>query len=235
VKNNKISPFILTFKFITVVITALIWLTPAPCHAESKPAKKSSHTSHKETRTGFFLSLGNMYYTYNTYPSSEYSNVVGEPSDLFFGVTLNFKSIFEVSLVYNRSTEDFGPSPDLVTYDKDGFGLELGKPLPIHLFKKNSFDVWLEFVGGGYFIWYPFKKRNSGSGTPIYENPREDDSTYYQAGFYWAIRVKYMIAKKASINVGFKSMIPVRSNEFTAVKGREILLGKSFITVGISF
>jgi hypothetical protein len=188
-----------------------------------------------KTRTGFFLSLGHLNYSYKTFADDESEAFVGEPSDLFFGVSLYWKNQFEINLVYNRSTDDFGSAPQVIAYDKDGFGLEVGKIIPIHLFKKGSFDVSLEFVGGGYGILYPFKKKNSGSN--LYFDAREpgEDSLFYQAGFYWAFRLKYQFAQKASFDIGFKSMIPVRSNEFIETRGKEILLLKSFFTIGVSF
>jgi len=196
-----------------------------------------SQSVHAETKTGFFLSLGHLNYTYKTFSGEPVANLVGEPSDLFFGVSLYWKNWFEINLVYNRSTEDFGSNPQTVSYDKNGFGLEIGKVLHIHLFKKSNFDVSIEFVGGGYGILYPFKKINSGRNFPVFDEstiPGADD-LYYQAGFYWSVRLKYLIAKKASINVGFKSLVPVRSNEFIETRGEEILLTKSFFTIGISF
>ena len=188
-----------------------------------------------ETKTGFFLSLGHMHYSFKTYTDDESSSFVGEPSDLFFGVSLYIKNQWEISLVYNRSTEDFGSTPQVITYDKDGFGLEIGKIIPIHLFKKGSFDVSLEFVGGGYGILYPFKKKNSGSNLIFAEKEPGESSMFHQAGFYWAIRLKYRLAQKAAFNIGFKSLIPVRSNEYIETRGKEILLLKSFFTIGISF
>jgi hypothetical protein len=190
-----------------------------------------------ETKTGFFLSLGHLHYTYKTFTRAEVSNLVGEPSDLFFGVSLCLKNRFEVNLLYNRSTEDFGSDPQTVSYDKDGFGLEIGKVIHIHLFKKSNFDVSIEFVGGGYGMLYPFKKINSGRNFAFFDEsdiPGADDM-YYQAGFYWSVRLKYLIAKKASIDIGFKSLVPVRSNEFIETRGVEILLTKSFFLIGISF
>jgi hypothetical protein len=140
-------------------------------------------------------------------------------------------------LLYNRSTEDFGSDPETISYDKDGFGLEIGKVIHIHLFKKSNFDVSIEFIGGGYGMLYPFKKINSGRNFAFFEKsdiPGADD-LYYQAGFYWSVRLKYLIAKKASIDIGFKSLVPVRSNEFIETRGEEILLTKSFFFIGISF
>jgi hypothetical protein len=196
-----------------------------------------SQAAQAETRTGFFLSLGHLHYTYKTFSGDPEANLVGEPSDLFFGVSLYLKYQFEINLVYNRSTEDFGSDPQTVSYDKDGFGLEIGKVIHIHLFKKNNFDVSIEFIGGGYGILYPFKKINTGRNAAFFDEssvPGEDD-LFYQAGFYWSIRLTYLIAKKASINIGFKSLVPVRSNEFIETRGEEILLTKSFFIIGISF
>jgi hypothetical protein len=193
------------------------------------------YTAGAETKTGFFLSLGHMHYSFKTYTDDESSGFVGEPSDLFFGVSLYIKNQWEISLVYNRSTEDFGSTPQVITYDKDGFGLEIGKIIPIHLFKKGSFDVSLEFVGGGYGILYPFKKKNSGTNLILFEKEPGESSMFHQAGFYWAIRLKYRLAQKAAFNIGFKSLIPVRSNEYIETRGKEILLLKSFFTIGISF
>jgi hypothetical protein len=190
-----------------------------------------------ETKTGFFLSLGHSHYNYKTFTRTEVSNLVGEPSDLFFGVSLFLKNQFEVNLIYNRSTEDFGSNPQTISYDKDGFGLEIGKVIHIHLFKKSNFDVSIEFVGGGYGMLYPFKKINSGMNFSFFDKsdiPGADD-LYYQAGFYWSVRLQYLIAKKASIDIGFKSLVPVRSNEFIETRGEEILLTKSFFLIGISF
>jgi hypothetical protein len=190
-----------------------------------------------ETKTGFFLSLGHLHYSYKTFTRAEDSNLVGEPSDLFFGVSLCLKNQFEVNLLYNRSTEDFGSDPQTVSYDKDGFGLEIGKVIHIHLFNKSNFDVSIEFVGGGYGMLYPFKKINSGRNFAFFDKsdiPGADD-LYYQVGFYWSVRLKYLIAKKASIDIGFKSLVPVRSNEFIETRGEEILLTKSFFLIGISF
>jgi hypothetical protein len=197
-----------------------------------------SQAAQAETRTGFFLSLGHLHYTYKTFRGDTDANLLGEPSDLFFGVSLYLKNRFEISLVYNRSTEDFGSDPQTISYDKDGFGLEIGKVIHIHLFKKNNFDVSIEFIGGGYGILYPFKKINTGRNAAFFDNesstPGEDD-LFYQAGFYWSVRLTYLIAKKASINIGFKSLVPVRSNEFIETRGQEILLTKSFFIIGISF
>ncbi len=190
-----------------------------------------------ETKTGFFLSLGHLHYSYRTFAHIDAANLVGEPSDLFFGVSLGLKNRFEVNLLYNRSTEDFGSNPQTISYDKDGFGLEIGKVVHIHLFKKSNFDVSIEFVGGGYGMLYPFKKINSGRNYDIYDKsdiPGADD-LYYQAGFYWCIRLQYLIAKKVSIDIGYKSLVPVRSNEFIETRGEEILLTRSFFLIGISF
>jgi len=190
-----------------------------------------------ETKTGFFLSLGHLHYSYKTFARTGVANLVGEPSDLFFGVSLGLKNQFEVNLLYNRSTEDFGSNPQTVSYDKDGFGLEVGKVIHIHLFTKSNFDVSIEFVGGGYGMLYPFKKINSGRNYDFYDKsdiPGADD-LYYQVGFYWSVRLQYLIAKKASIDIGFKSLVPVRSNEFIETRGEEILLTRSFFLIGISF
>jgi hypothetical protein len=190
-----------------------------------------------ETKTGFFLSLGHLHYSYKTFTRTEVSNLVGEPSDLFFGVSLYLKNQLEVNLFYNRSTEDFGSDPQTISYDKDGFGLEIGKVIHIHLFKKSNFDVSIEFIGGGYGMLYPFKKINSGRNFAFLEKSDIPgaDNLYYQAGFYWSVRLQYLIAKKASIDIGFKSLVPVRSNEFIETRGEEILLIKSFFLIGISF
>jgi hypothetical protein len=178
-----------------------------------------------------------LHYSCKSFSRAEDSNLVGEPSDLFFGVSLCLKNQLEVNLLYNRSTEDFGSDPQTVSYDKDGFGLEIGKVIHIHLFNKSNFDVSIEFVGGGYGMLYPFKKINSGRNFAFFDKsdiPGADD-LYYQAGFYWCVRLQYLIAKKASIDIGFKSLVPVRSNEFIETRGEEILLIKSFFLIGISF
>lgn len=188
---------------------------------------------HGETRTGFFLSMGQMHYSFKSYSDDHTPVTLGEPSDMFFGLSLYFNSQWEATLFYNRSSEDFAQDPNVVTYDKDGFGLEAGKIIPIHLFKKGSFDVSLHISGGGYYLIYPFKKKKSGS-VVQYEN-LDDGAMFFQAGFYWHIRLKYMIAGKASFDIGFKSLIPFSGNEYKATRGKDILVTKSFFTIGVSF
>lgn len=187
-----------------------------------------------KTQTGFFLSLGQAHYSYHSFSNDQTPVKLGQPSDLFFGISLSLDDQWELGVIYNRSTEDYGADPTVVTFDKDGFGLEAGKIIPVHLFRKNSFDVAIHFSGGGYGMIYPFKKRKSGSDVAYFDIV-DRGKMFGQAGFYWAIRLKYMIAGKVSLDVGFKSLVPVRSNEYKITRGKEILMTRSFFTIGVSF
>jgi hypothetical protein len=201
---------------------------------EGSSGKSTSHL-----RTGMFLSLGQMNYRYKDFESGGSNITAGDPSDLFLCLTLRLKNHLELNLLYNRSTEDFSPEPLMISYDRDGFGLEAGGILPVHLFRKDSFDVYLDFVAGGYGLFYPFKRLNSGGNVDNYLLPENsaasEKDAHYQFGLYWAIRLRYMILGKVSLEVGYKSLLPVKSNEFKSRRGKEILLYKSFFTIGITF
>lgn len=185
-------------------------------------------------RTGVFLSLGHTNYNYRSFDNTQPSSPSGDPADLFLGISLIYKSHLELNLIYNRSTEGFGIDTQVPSYDKDGFGLEAGGVIPVHLFNKNNFAVSVEFVGGGYGILYLSKRVHSGVdiGDPM---GNKEKNSLYQAGFYWGIRLRYLISGKASFEVGYKSMLPIKSNEFLFRTGKESLLFKSFFTLGVSF
>ncbi|MCP4151151.1 MAG: hypothetical protein GY757_25630 [bacterium] len=176
-----------------------------------------------------------MHYSYKAYGEGDAFILSGEPSDLFFGLSLDYKSQWELNLVYNRATEDYSSDPNTVTFDKDGIGLEVGKIIPIPLVHKSHFDLSVEFVGGGYGMIYPYKKVGSGLNSVNLETANAMDDLFYHLGFYWGIRLKYLISQKVGLYIGYKSIIPVRSNEFEITRGKEILITKSFLTIGVSF
>ncbi len=189
-----------------------------------------------KSKTGFFLSLGSMHYQVRSLDSANQAVGIGEPSDLYFGLSLDLNRKWEVNLVYNRSTEGFSSNPEIPTFDKDGLSFEFGKLLDIPLLRRDYFTTYIEFVGGAYFTIYPFKK----SSLPKRElygavGNEIDRKLFSTAGFYWAIRLNYLISNRVSILIGYKSLIPVRSNEFTLSRGVELLLTKSFLTLGVSF
>jgi len=182
-------------------------------------------------RTGVFLSLGHTNYSFKNFSDPDYAVAFTiDPADLFLGFSLIYRNFLELNLVYNRSTE--GAAPNTSAYDKDGLGLELGGLLAVPLFSKSSFDVSLEFVGGGYTMLYLYKQQTRSF--PDLGIDKES-ANLYQLGFYWAVRVRYLIAGKASFEVGYKALLPVKSNEFLFRTGKEGLLYKSFFTLGVSF
>lgn len=191
------------------------------------------HIMASELNTGFYLSLGQLHYSIKSFSGSQDTTVTGKPSDLFLEVTLSYKNTLELNLLYNRATGEFESGLNRLTYDMDGFGIEAGKIINIHLFRKNDFDVSSDVVVGGYYLFFPFKNISI---KKIGETYRSGEAgVYYQAGFYWSIRLKYLISGKMSLNLGFKSLLPVRSNEFTSLEEEDILMFKSFFYAGIAF
>lgn len=186
-----------------------------------------------EVYTGFYLSLGQMHYSIKSFSGSQNSTISGEPADLFFGVTLAYKNTAELNLLYNRATGEIQSGADRLIYDMDGFGIEAGKIIAIHLFKKNNFAVSADVVVGGYYMFFPFKNISVRQIEAGYL--RGKGGLYYQTGFYWSTRLKYRMPGKISLNLGFKSFLPVRGNEFSSLDEENVLLFKSFFYVGVVF
>lgn len=191
------------------------------------------HIAAGELNTGFYLSLGQLHYSIKGFSEGQEPAVTGKPSDLFLEVTLSYKNTLELNLLYNRATGEFESGPDRLTYDMDGFGIEAGKIINIHLFKKNDFDVSADVAAGGYYLFFPFKNISIKKPGEVYRSG--EAGLYYQAGFYWSIRLKYLVSGKLSLNLGFKSLLPVRSNEFISLEEEDILIFKSFFYAGIAF
>ncbi len=186
-----------------------------------------------ELHTGFYISLGQMHYSFKSFDGSQVPTLTGKPTDLFLGVSLWLNNRWELNLTYNRSTGTVEFGGDRLSFDKDGFGLELGKVLPIHLFKKGGFNVSLDIAAGLYGTLSP-----SESSTVDWlggESTGSGDSWNYQAGFYWTVRTRYMIGGKAAFHVAYKSLLPVKGNEFHTLVGKHTFLFKSFITIGVAF
>lgn len=187
-------------------------------------------------KVGLYLSLGQMRYNFKTFTGSEMPVVDGRPKDLIVGFSLFYKNQVELNVIYNRTTGDIAIGDRQYSYDKDGFGIELGKIIPIHLFEKSGFDVSAEFAAGGFFITasnksiYAFRD-------DLYISPVDSGvgGSHYQVGLYWAARLKTRIFKKASVYLGIKSLLPIKSNEFYIDEDKKILLYKSYLYLGISF
>ncbi len=185
---------------------------------------------------GLYLSLGQMRYNFKTFTGSGMPAVDGRPKDLIVGFSLSYKNQVELNVIYNRTTGDITIGDRQYTYDKDGFGIELGKVIPIHLFAKSGFDVFAEFAVGGFGITasnksiYAFR-----DGLYLAAESSEVGSTHYQVGLYWAARLKTLISKKASVYLGIKSLLPFKSNEFYVEEDNKVLLYKSYLYLGISF
>lgn len=191
-------------------------------------------TSRAEFSTGIHLSLGQLHYSFKDFSNTGDTAVSGEPNDLFLGFSLHCKNRFEINIVYNRATGEIKRGFWMIDFDKDGFGLDLGKVISIDLFKRNSLSFSAEFAAGFYTMIYPILNIRQ---TDLRTGKTEEieDSSHHQTGFYWSIRLKNLIGGKLSIDLGFKSLIPFSSNELVSTLGEEILLYKNFLTVGISF
>lgn len=184
--------------------------------------------------TGIHLSLGQLHYSFKDFASPNGPGLEGKPNDLFLGFSLYFKNRFEVNVVYNRASGEISRDYRLVNYDKDGFGLDVGKVLSLDLFKKGSLSLSADFVAGLYAMVYPILNirqtdRRTGQTEEL------DDPFHHQLGFYWTVRLRNLIGKKLSIDLGFKSLIPFKSNEWASSLGEDILIYKNFLTIGISF
>ncbi len=187
-----------------------------------------------DTRIGFFLSLGQMHYNYKNFDGQNTTRNIDQNSDFFLGASLRIPNQLEINLVYNRAIEETVSSAGRVAYDRDGFGLEAGKVISMHLFRKNKFAVSADVVGGFFYFYYP--KPNIRPILTNYEElPQIDQTSNYQTGFYWAVRIKYRIAQKASFDVGFKSLLPVANGRLPLKNDKKLFLFKSFFTIGISF
>jgi len=189
-----------------------------------------------DMNVGLYLSLGQMRYNFKTFTGSGIPAIDGRPKDLIVGFSLSYKNQVELNLIYNRTTGDIAIGDRQYTYDKDGFGIELGKVIPIHLFEKSGFDVSTEFAAGGFVVTasnksiYAFK-----DGLYLEGDKSEVGDSHYQVGIYWAVRLKTLISKKASVYLGMKSLLPFKSNEFYIDEDNKVLLYKSYLYLGISF
>lgn len=185
---------------------------------------------------GLYLSLGQMRYNFKTFTGSGIPAIDGRPKDLIVGFSLSYKNQVELNVIYNRTTGDIAIGDRQYTYDKDGFGIELGKVIPIHLFEKSGFDVFAEFAAGGFAITasnksiYVFK-----DGLYIGAEDSGVGGSHHQVGLYWAVRLKTLISKRASVYLGIKSLLPIKSNEFFIDEDNKVLLYKSYLYLGISF
>ncbi len=200
------------------------------------PAAVAGLGSKSGLNVGLYLSLGQMRYNFKTFTGSGIPDIDGRPKDLIVGFSLSYKNQVELNLIYNRTSGDIAIGNRQYSYDKDGFGIELGKIIPIHLFEKSGFDVSAEFAAGGFAITasnksiYAFKD-------DLYISPTDAavGKSHYQVGLYWAARLKTRIFKKAAVYLGFKSLLPFKSNEFYIDEDKKILLYKSYLYLGISF
>lgn len=189
---------------------------------------------HGDFSTGIHLSLGQLHYSFKDFADPNGPGLEGKPNDLFLGFSLYFKNRFEVNVVYNRASGEISRDYRLVNYDKDGFGLDVGKVLSLDLFKKGSLTLSADFVAGLYAMVYPILNirqtdRRTGQTEEL------DDPSHHQLGFYWTVRLRNLIGGKLSIDLGFKSLIPFKSNEFVSSLAEEILIYKNFLYIGISF
>ena len=173
-----------------------------------------------EYKTGFYLSMGQMHYSLKSFANTPDSKDM-EPKDLLMEASIQLKNKVEINFLYNRFNGEVTINSKKLTFDKDGFGIEIGKL------------VSMEFIAGAYYIFYPLKKTHYSGLTS--DNGFKRDKLDYQTGFYFTIRLKNIFAKKASFDLGFKSLLPFKSNEFVSSEGRVYLLFKSFIFVGITF
>lgn len=190
--------------------------------------------AHGESTMGVFLSLGQMHSNVTSFDSSESPSVLTRQQDYILGITFTLNNSLEFSAIYNRHSGDVELGDEIITFDKDGIGLEISKVFSTHVLEKNDFMVYLEFTTGFYAMTYPFKYFETDV-DKSYNKAPATDSFMYQLGFSWSVRTRVLVSKKAAFNLGFKSILPIRTNEFSHVTGQQYIMFKSFVFVGMVF
>ena len=85
-----------------------------------------------EYKAGFYLSMGQMHYSLKNFADTPDIQDM-ELKDLLMEASIQLKNKLEINLFYNRFNGIVNINGERLTFDKDGFGIEIGKLILKHL------------------------------------------------------------------------------------------------------